>query len=146
MEETANTAADNTGNTNNTAAAAESLVDSVRRLMEAVGNDEELKGKLEDVLAAMTGETSGSGDDTENDAPAEAEKAAPEEEEEEEEKDGEEEDEEENDDDDAVVSSAPTDLSDIFTEDALAGMVVGFIAGAAVVGGGVLLHKVLSDN
>ena len=28
-------------------------------------------------------------------------------------------------------------LSDIFTEDALAGMVVGFVAGAAVVGGGV---------
>ena len=143
MEETNNNT-NTADNTNSTAAAAESLVDSVKRLMEAVGNDEELKGKLEDVLTAMTGETSGSREDTENDDPAEAEKAAPEEEEEE--KDDEEEDEEENDDDDTVVSSASTDLSDIFTEDAVAGMVVGFIAGAAVVGGGVLLHKVLSDN
>ena len=141
MEETNNNT-NTADNTNSTAAAAESLVDSVKRLMEAVGNDEELKGKLEDVLTAMTGETSGSREDTENDDPAEAEKAAPEEEEE----DCEEEDEEENDDDDTVVSSASTDLSDIFTEDAVAGMVVGFIAGAAVVGGGVLLHKVLSDN
>lgn len=144
MEETTN----NTNNTNetsnnSTAAAAESVIDSIKKLMEAVGNDEELKGKLEDALAAMTGETSGSRGDTENDAPADAGKAAEEEDDEEEDGDDEEE-EEENDDDDTVVSSGSTDLSDIFNEDAIAGMVVGFIAGAAVVGGGVLLHKVLT--
>ena len=93
----------------------------------------------------MTGEISGSKKDAKNDDPAEPENAAGEEEDDadDEEEDGEE---EENEDDDTVVSSAATDLSDIFNEDALAGMVVGFIAGAAVVGGGVLLHKVLSDN
>lgn len=138
MEETTNTTNNTNDTTTNTAAAAESLVDSVKRLIEAVGNDDELKGKLEDVLTAMTGETSGSKDDTEDGGPAEPEKAAPAEKEEEDEE------EEENDDDDTVVSSASTDLSDIFTEDALAGMVVGFIAGAAIVGGGVLLHKVLT--
>ena len=105
--------------------------------MEAVGNDDELKGKLEDALAAMTGESSGRKKDAGSDDPEEPENAAGEEE------DGEE---EENEDDDTGVSSAATDLSDIFNEDALAGMVVGFIAGAAVVGGGVLLHKVFSDN
>ena len=31
----------------------------------------------------------------------------------------------------------------VVIEDAIAGMVVGFVAGAAVVGGGVLLHKLL---
>ena len=142
MEETTN---NNNANNNNTAAAAESVIDSIKRLMEAVGNDDELKEKLEDALAAMTGERSGRKKDAENDDPAEPENAAGEEEDDAD--DGEEDGEkEEKEDDDTVVSSAATDLSDIFTEDALAGMVVGFIAGAAVVGGGVLLHKVLSDN
>ena len=105
--------------------------------MEAVGNDEELKEKLEDALTALTGESSGRSKDAANADSAEPEDAAEEEEED---------DDEEKNDDDTVVSSASTDLSDIFTEDAIAGMVVGFIAGAAVVGGGVLLHKALSDN
>ena len=52
---------------------------------------------------------------------------------------------EEGDEDEDTIStySSDTDLSDIFNEDAIAGMVVGFVAGAAVVGGGVLLHKLL---
>ena len=48
----------------------------------------------------------------------------------------------EEDDDEEFISG--TDLDDIFTEDALAGLVVGFVAGAAVVGGGVLIHKLIS--
>ena len=133
MEENTNT------NTNTNAnAAAESLIDSIKKLMDAVGNDEELKGKLREALAAPTGKTSPRGEDTEKQDPPEK---APADEAEEEDEENEAEDGE-----DAAVSSSGSDLSDIFTEDAVAGMVVGFIAGAAVVGGGVLLHKVLSDN
>ena len=46
MEENKNT---------NTAAAAEATIESIRKLLDAVGNDEELKQKLEAALAALTG-------------------------------------------------------------------------------------------
>ena len=121
---------------NKTAAAAEEAVDSIKKLLDAVGNDEELKKKLEEALSALTGKTAES-KDVSDDAPkpeseentssaAESETA------------------EEDDDDDDVEFTSGSDLSDIFTEDALAGMVVGFVAGAAVVGGGVLIHKLIS--
>ena len=132
---------ENTNTNANAAAAAESLIDSIKKLMDAVGNDEELKGKLGEALAALTGKNSPRGEDTEKQDPPEK-APADEAEEEDEENEAEAEDGE----DAAAVSSSCSDLSDIFTEDAVAGMVVGFIAGAAVVGGGVLLHKVLSDN
>jgi hypothetical protein len=112
------------------AAAAEETIASIKKLLEAVGNDDELKQKLEDTLAALTGKTKTpespalSEDDSNN-------------------VDSEEDDDEEEEEDISCNDSSGTDFSDIFTEDAIAGMVVGFVAGAAVVGGGVLLHKLL---
>ena len=116
------------------AAAAEETIASIKKLMETVGNDDELKQKLEDTLAALTGKSSVS-----------KEEQAPETSSEENSDDiHQNEDEDEDGDEDEVSTySSNTDFSDIFTEDAIAGMVVGFVAGAAVVGGGVLLHKLL---
>lgn len=112
----------------NTAAAAEAAVDSIRKLLDAVGNDEELKRKLEDALAALTGkETDAAETKTFSGKPDEPSAAAAEEE------SGEEE-----------AVSGP-DFPDIFNEDALAGMVVGFVAGVALVGGGVVLHRLLKN-
>jgi len=123
-------------NKNNTAAVAEATIDSIKKLMDAIGNDDELKQKQEDTLAALTGKTSAKEEQTsdqeketspENEAqPNEAE-----------------DDDYEDDDDD---TSSGNDFSDIFNEDALAGMVLGFVAGAAVVGGGVLLHKLITND
>ena len=129
MEENRNT---------NTAAAAETAIDSIRKLLDAVGNDEELKQKLEAALAALTGKKSDDAEKEEEPEKKEAPSAAAEEE------DAEEENAEEDDDSKGIVSSS--DLSDIFTEDAIAGMVIGFVAGAAVVGGGVLLHKLIAND
>ena len=123
MEETRNT---------NTAAAAEEAIDSIKKLLDAVGNDEALKKKLEDALAALTGK------DAESKGSDESRQPEPETAEEDDDSGDEEKE-------DAGITSG-TDLSDIFNEDALAGMVVGFIAGAAVVGGGVLLHKLISND
>ena len=120
----------------NTAAAAEEAVDSIKKLLDAVGNDEALKKKLEDALAALTGKSAES-----KAAPDDAEQPEPEKETSSEPETAEEDDE---DDDVNEEFRSGSDLSDIFTEDALAGMVVGFVAGAAVVGGGVLIHKLLS--
>ena len=117
-----------------TAAAAEATIDSIRKLLDTVGNDDGLKQKLEDLLAALTGQKSDAVKDEE--APAKKEEPSAE--------TAEEESANEDDDDDEGEFTPGSDLSDIFTEDALAGMVVGFVAGAAVVGGGVLLHKLLS--
>lgn len=117
------------------AAAAGETIASIRKLMETVGNDDELKQKLEDTLAALTGKSSVS-----------KEEQAPETSSEEDQDDiheNEEKEEEDDDEDEVSTYSSGTDFSDIFTEDAIAGMVVGFVAGAAVVGGGVLLHKLL---
>ena len=126
MEETRNT---------NTAAAAEEAIDSIKKLLDAVGNDEALKKKLEAALSALTGKTADGEEETENKSSSadEAENA-------EEDDTGDEEQE------DAAGITSGTDRSDIFTEDALAGMVVGFIAGAAVVGGGVLIHKLIAND
>ena len=134
MEENKNT---------NTAAAAETAIDSIKKMLDAVGNDEELKQKLEAALAALTGKKSEAEGKEEEPEKKEAPSAAAEEEDAEED-DAEEVDAEDEDDSDDIVSS--TDLSDIFTEDAIAGMVVGFIAGAAVVGGGVLLHQLVAND
>ena len=122
MEENKNTS---------TAAAAEATIDSIKKLLDTVGNDDDLKQKLEDILAALTGKKSDGAETKEAPEKKEAPSAA------------EEEDSADEDDDDVEFTSG-SDLSDIFTEDALAGMVVGFVAGAAVVGGGVLIHKLIS--
>lgn len=126
MEENKNTS---------TAAAAEATIDSIKKLLDTVGNDDDLKQKLEDILAALTGKKSDGAETKEAPEKKEAPSAAAEEEDSAEEDD---------DDDDDVEFTSGSDLSDIFTEDALAGMVVGFVAGAALVGGGVLLHKLIS--
>ena len=128
MEENRNT---------NTAAAAEATIDSIKKLLDAVGNDEELTQKLEAALAALTGKKTDDAEKEEEPEKKEAPSAAAEEE-------ADEDDVNEDDDCKEIVSSS--DLSDIFTEDAIAGLVVGFIAGAAVVGGGVLLHKLIAND
>ena len=127
MEENKNTS---------TAAAAEATIDSIKKLLDTVGNDDDLKQKLEDILAALTGKKSDGAETKEAPEKKEEPSAAVEEED----------SADEDDDDDDVEFTSGSDLSDIFTEDALAGMVVGFVAGAAVVGGGVLLHKLVSGN
>jgi len=127
MEENKNTS---------TAAAAEATIDSIKKLLDTVGNDDDLKQKLEDILAALTGKKSDAAETKETPEKKEEPSAAVEEED----------SADEDDDDDDVEFTSGSDLSDIFTEDALAGMVVGFVAGAAVVGGGVLLHKLVSGN
>ena len=38
-----------------TAAAAEETINSIKKLIDAIGNDDELKEKLEETLAALTG-------------------------------------------------------------------------------------------
>ena len=119
---------------NKTAAAAEATVDSIKKLLDTVGNDDDLKQKLEDILAALTGKKSDAAETKETPEKKEEPSAAVEEED----------SADEDDDDDDVEYTSGSDLSDIFTEDALAGMVVGFVAGAAVVGGGVLIHKLIS--
>ena len=120
---------------NKTAAAAEATVDSIKKLLDTVGNDDDLKQKLEDILAALTGKKSDAAETKETPEKKEEPSAAVEEEDSADEDD---------DDDDDVEFTSGSELSDIFTEDALAGMVVGFVAGAAVVGGGVLIHKLIS--
>ncbi|MBO4710682.1 hypothetical protein J5681_02055 [bacterium] len=121
-------------NKNTTAAAAEATVDSIKKLLDTVGNDDDLKQKLEDILAALTGKKSDVTETKEAPEKKEEPSAAVEEE-----------DSADEDDDDVEFTSG-SDLSDIFTEDALAGMVVGFVAGAAVVGGGVLIHKLIAND
>ena len=116
------------------AAAAEETIASIKKLMEAVGNDDELKQKLEDTLAALTGKSSVSKEEKVSETSSE-ENSDDIHQNEDEDEDG--------DEDEVSTYSSNTDFSDIFTEDAIAGMVVGFVAGAAVVGGGVLLHKLL---
>ena len=122
-----------------TAAAAEDAVDSIRKLLDAVRNDEALKEKLEAALSALTGKDKGT-----KDASDDASKPEPEEDTSSASGSGTAEEDDDDDDDDGDAGSmSGSDLSDIFTEDALAGMVIGFVAGAAVVGGGVLLHKLI---
>jgi hypothetical protein len=116
------------------AAAAEETIASIKKLMEAVGNDDELKQKLEDTLTALTGKGSVSKEEKVSETSSE-ENSDDIHQNEDEDEDG--------DEDEVSTYSSNTDFSDIFTEDAIAGMVVGFVAGAAVVGGGVLLHKLL---
>lgn len=122
------------------AAAAEETIASIKKLMEAVGNDDELKQKLEDTLAALTGKSSVSKEEKVSETSSEENADDAHQNEDEDENEVEEGDEDE---DKISTYSSDTDLSDIFNEDAIAGMVVGFVAGAAVVGGGVLLHKML---
>ena len=116
------------------AAAAEETIASIKKLMEAVGNDDELKEKLEETLVALTGKSSVSKEEKVSETSSE-ENSDDIHQNEDEDEDG--------DEDEVSTYSSNTDFSDIFTEDAIAGMVVGFVAGAAVVGGGVLLHKLL---
>ena len=117
---------------------AENVIDTIKKMLDDVGNDEALRKKLEAALAALTGTAAGSRDVPDDSKQPEPEKEIS--------SASEPETAEDDDDDDDAEFTSGSDLSDIFTEDAVAGMVVGFIAGAAVVGGGVLLHKVLSDN
>ena len=112
--------------------AAEETIDSIKKLIDAIGNDDELKEKLEETLVALTGRGTVS-----------KEEQVPETSSEENVDDAHQNEDEDEDEDKISTYSSDTDLSDIFNEDAIAGMVVGFVAGAAVVGGGVLLHKML---
>lgn len=112
--------------------AAEETIDSIKKLIDAIGNDDELKEKLEETLVALTGRGTVS-----------KEEQVPETSSEENLDDAHQNEDEDEDEDKISTYSSDTDLSDIFNEDAIAGMVVGFVAGAAVVGGGVLLHKML---
>ena len=126
-------------NKNTTPAAAEEAINSIKKLLDAVGNDEALKKKLEDALAALTGKKSESRDNAADEEESESESASASDPD-----DADEEEKDDEEDDTSVVSSS--DLSDIFTEDAIAGLAIGFIAGAAVVGGGVLLHKLIAND
>ena len=120
--------------------AAEETIDSIKKLIDAIGNDDELKEKLEETLAALTGRGTVSKEEQVPETSSEENLDDAHQNEDEDENEVEEGDEDE---DKISTYSYDTDLSDIFNEDAIAGMVVGFVAGAAVVGGGVLLHKML---
>lgn len=120
--------------------AAEETIDSIKKLIDAIGNDDELKEKLEETLVALTGRGTVSKEEQVPETPSEENLDDAHQNEDEDENEVEEGDEDE---DKNSTYSSDTDLSDIFNEDAIAGMVVGFVAGAAVVGGGVLLHKML---
>ena len=76
----------------NTAAAAEATIDSIKKLLDAVGNDEELTQKLEAALAALTGKKTDDAEKEEEPEKKEAPSAAAEEEEEAEEDDADEDD------------------------------------------------------
>lgn len=120
--------------------AAEETIDSIKKLIDAIGNDDELKEKLEETLVALTGRGTVSKEEKVPETSSEENADDAHQNEDEDENEVEEGDEDE---DKISTYSSDTDLSDIFNEDAIAGMVVGFVAGAAVVGGGVLLHKML---
>ena len=120
--------------------AAEETIDSIKKLIDAIGNDDELKEKLEETLVALTGRGTVSKEEQVPKTSSEENLDDAHQNEDEDENEVEEGDEDE---DKNSTYSSDTDLSDIFNEDAIAGMVVGFVAGAAVVGGGVLLHKML---
>ena len=120
--------------------AAEETIDSIKKLIDAIGNDDELKEKLEETLVALTGRGTVSKEEQVPETSSEENVDDAHQNEDEDKNEVEEGDEDE---DKISTYSSDTDLSDIFNEDAIAGMVVGFVAGAAVVGGGVLLHKML---
>lgn len=120
--------------------AAEETIDSIKKLIDAIGNDDELKEKLEETLVALTGKGTVPKEEQVPETSSEENSDDIHQNEDEDENEVEEGDEDE---DKISTCSSDTDLSDIFNEDAIAGMVVGFVAGAAVVGGGVLLHKML---
>ena len=120
--------------------AAEETIESIKKLIDAIGNDDELKEKLEETLVALTGRGTVSKEEQVPETSSEENLDDAHQNEDEDENEVEEGDEDE---DKNSTYSSDTDLSDIFNEDAIAGMVVGFVAGAAVVGGGVLLHKML---
>ena len=120
--------------------AAEATIESIKKLIDAIGNDDELKEKLEETLVALTGRGTVSKEEQVPETSSEENLDDAHQNEDEDENEVEEGDEDE---DKISTYSSDTDLSDIFNEDAIAGMVVGFVAGAAVVGGGVLLHKML---
>ncbi len=122
---------ENTTNTN-TATITETAVDSIKKLLEKVGNDDALKQKLADALSALTGKETAEDKSEKRQAEGEDDKNP--------------EDEDCFDDDDDDEVSSGSDFSDVFNEDSIAGMVVGFVAGAAVVGGGVLLHKLITKD
>jgi len=115
---------------NTAASAVEEALEAVKKLIETVESKEDIKTGMTDVISRLAGKIS----DTGKTVSAE----------EEETDDAEEEEEAGEDEENEICPTASsTDLEDIFTEDALAGMVVGFVAGAALVGGGVLIHKLL---
>ncbi len=138
-------------NNNTIAAATEKTIESIKTLINTIGNDDDLKQKLEDLLVAMTGKTSDSLEeqtsDRESESPQENEKKLATVEEgagkpEDADSPVDTDDGEEKDED----ISSELDSSDIFNGDAAAGMFVGLVAGAAMVGGGILLHKLITDD
>ena len=116
---------------NTASAAVEEALEAVKNLIETVENKEDMKNGMTDVISRLAGKIS----DTGKTASAEAEAS---------DDAGEDEEEDADEESELCPTSSSTDLSDIFTEDALAGLAVGFVAGAAVVGGGVLIHKLLT--
>ena len=129
----------------NAAEAAENTAEAIKTLLAAIGNDDDLKRKLEDALAGLTGRSFDNGEAADDENRPEPEDRVSRE-------DGpetpevEEDAGEDDDDDDDTEFSSGEELSDIFTEDAVAGIVVGFVVGAAAVGGGVLLHKLITSD
>lgn len=113
---------------------AESKDELVAKLLESIGDDPELRKKL---LAALAGNGDAPRNGEKPAADADRAASGEETEEEEEEDDG---DDEENDDDSSGESLA--DLCD----DGVIGLLVGFAAGAALIGGGVLLHKLVARD
>ena len=136
------------------AAAAEETIASIKKLLEAVGNDDELNAKLEETLTVLTGkpevpkqEATAEPDTVDNFEGVESQENNSEENvvpEEAQKDDGMVEDDDEE--DDCTANSSRTDLSYVFNEDAIAGLIVVFAAGAAIVGGGVLLHTLLKQS
>lgn len=114
---------------NTASAAVEEALEAVKKLIETVESKEDIKTGMEDVISRLAGKIS----DTGKTASAETDESATPTEEE----DADEESE-------LCPTTSSTGFEDIFTEDALAGLAVGFVAGAAVVGGGVLIHKLLT--
>ncbi|MDD3021751.1 MAG: hypothetical protein PHX61_12360 [Alphaproteobacteria bacterium] len=114
MEETVN---------NTTANAVEESVESLKKLIATIQEDSELKKSLEETLRKLTGKPEEETSADEADESAESSETE----------------------EDNTCSCFPEHtISDSISDDEIASLVIGFVAGAAVVGGGVLLHKILS--
>lgn len=94
-------------------------VELIRKLIAALQEDSELRQSLEKIIEKFT-DAPGKSGTSDKSEPSDAPEA-----------------------DNKHFPLADT-VSDIFSNGEIASLMIGFVAGAAVVGGGVLLHKVLS--